>query len=58
MKLFLDSANLKEIEEAVSWAVSLRLAALPSPTPPQAGCPGSVGCQEMAPTQGNSRSSP
>lgn len=46
MKLFLDSANLNEIREAVSWAVILRMTALPSPTPPTnvGGVPGSVGC--------------
>ena len=32
MKIFLDSANLNELREAVSWVVNLRLTTLPSPT--------------------------
>ena len=32
MKIFLDSANLSELREAVSWVVNLRLTTLPSAT--------------------------
>jgi len=45
MKIFLDSANVQEIKEAVSWAAILRTAALPSPTPPTVGCPARSGAK-------------
>ena len=48
MKIFLDSANLNEIKEAVSWADILRMSAFPSATTPLRGVvPASVRRDEL-----------